>query len=151
MKTRILICLLLWLVGLAPFATAQAEPIAIIVHKGSLIESLSWGELKRIYQGQQTMWADGQKIQVANLPVHSPIRKQFYNSVLGVEPTTQFYQRGSPIPFKTRRLKSDRALRIFVSVVPGAVGYIRLRLVDGSVKVLQVNGRSPTDRDYKLQ
>jgi hypothetical protein len=35
--------------------------------------------------------------------------------------------------------------------VPGAIGYIRASDVDGSVKVIKINGRSVGDAEYPLR
>jgi hypothetical protein len=39
----------------------------------------------------------------------------------------------------------------FVFNVPGAIGYLRASDVDGSVKILRVDGHLPEDKDYNLR
>ncbi len=134
-----------------PAASASPEPIAIIVNKLNPIEELSWKTLKRIYSGRRSDWSSGQKIVVTNRPVQSSIRKDFYEKALGVKPSKKYFQRGSPIPFKTTRLNSGRAARKFVARVPNAIGYVHLSAVDASVKVLKMDGRIPTESDYLLR
>jgi len=35
--------------------------------------------------------------------------------------------------------------------VPGAIGYIRASDIDSTIKVIRVDGRLPSDRDYTLR
>jgi hypothetical protein len=42
-------------------------------------------------------------------------------------------------------------VRKFVFNVPGAIGYLRAADVDGTVKVIKVNGHRVEDSDYPLR
>ena len=130
---------------------AQGEPIAIVVHPDSPISSLTWAQLERIYKGKQVAWPNGESIVATNRPPSNPLRKQFYQAILKAKVTQQFLRPGSPIPFKTKRLKSEKAMKRFVGRVPSAIGYLAVNDVDAKVKVLRMDGRLPTDADYKLQ
>jgi len=142
------VILCMWLV---PCVSAKGEPTAIIVNKNSPLKELTWGELARIYKGRMTKWPNGKTIVATNRPVRSPIRKTFYKKVLGAKPTKQFLKPGSPIPFKTKRLKSDRATLKFIARVPHTIGYILLSAADKTVKILAIEGHLPQSKDYKLQ
>jgi hypothetical protein len=48
-------------------------------------------------------------------------------------------------------LSSAVGVRKFVFNVPGAIGYMRLSDVDGTVKVIRVDEMLPEDKKYKLR
>lgn len=50
-----------------------------------------------------------------------------------------------------KTLSSPVVMRKFVFNAPGAIGYLRTTDVDGSVKVVRVDGLLPDDKDYRLQ
>ena len=141
---------LLWILCGLP-SLLQAEPIAIIVHPDSPIHSLTWAQLERIYKGRQSTWPNGDNIVATNRPPSNRLRQQFYRVVLNAKATQQFLRPGSPIPFKTKRLKSEKAMKRFVRRVPSAIGYLSLKDVDNTVKVLPMDGRLPSEPDYRLR
>jgi hypothetical protein len=49
-----------------------------------------------------------------------------------------------------KTLATAAGVRKFVFNVPGAIGYVRLTDVDGTVKVLRINELLPEDKKYKL-
>ena len=116
----------------------------MIVHHNNSLESLTVVELAAIYKGQKSKWGNGKKIVVTNRPIASSIRARFYKQALRAKPSKKFRLRGSPLPFKTTRVKSDLATRKFVSRVPNAIGYISLSQVDHTVKVLNIAGTAPS-------
>ena len=139
------------LAALGLFPLAQAEPIAIIVHPSNPVDTLSWGELARIYKGRDKKWSTGKPIVATNRPTDTGIRKHFYAHVLKAKPTQQFRPPGTPLPFKTRRLKSGEATRKFVARIPNAIGYIHVSDVDKTVKVLKMGGYRPAETEYELK
>ena len=50
-----------------------------------------------------------------------------------------------------KKLNSPAAMRQFVADNPGAIGYVRLKDVDDSVKIVKIDGKSPGDDGYKLK
>jgi hypothetical protein len=48
-------------------------------------------------------------------------------------------------------LSTPLGVRRFIFNVPGAIGYLRLRDVDDSVKVLRIDELLPDDKRYKLR
>ncbi len=146
-----MISLIIMVVWLGQFPQAHAEPIAIIVHPSNPVGSLSWGELARIYKGRDKKWKSGKPIVATNRPTDVEIRKKFYAYVLRAKPTQQFRPPGTPLPFKTRRLKSGKATKKFVSRIPNAIGYIHVRDVDKTVKVLRMGGYRPSETEYELK
>ncbi len=50
-----------------------------------------------------------------------------------------------------KTLSTPVGVRKFVFNVPGAIGYLRASDVDGTVKVIKVNGHRVEDPDYPLR
>ena len=48
-------------------------------------------------------------------------------------------------------LGSNESMKVFVSRVPNAIGFVDAAMVDETVKVLKIDGRSPGDADYVLK
>ena len=124
---------------------AWAESIAVIVNKSSSVEAISLAELRRIYQGQKTRWSDGATIMVVNRSAASAIRAAFYQVVLQRNPAQEFYQKGSPIPFKTITQESDIATRRLVARMPNAIGYVSVDSLDDTVKAVAIDGVRPDE------
>ena len=55
------------------------------------------------------------------------------------------------VPAAPRTLSGAATAKQFVSVTPGAVGYVRGSDVDDSVKTLKVDGKSPGEAGYALK
>ncbi len=141
MEKKLLICFFMLMVIFTPvLQAAENQQIVIIVNTSNDIKKLDKQELALIYNGKKEKWADGQKIVVLNHQVDSSIREQFYKKVFNVKPTKKFFAPGSPIPFKTMVLKSDKATRIFVSRIPNAIGYIYSESTDPSIQIVQIGG-----------
>lgn len=142
----------LLLLGLAAsWLHAEVDPIVVIVNKANAIEELGSRELSRIYKGAVEEWPNGQSIIAINRPFGSDIRVHFYHIALKAPPTKKFFRPGSPVPFKTRRVKSGHATRKFVSRLPNAIGYLYLSEVDDTVKILKIDGLLPTEAAYPLK
>ena len=50
----------------------------------------------------------------------------------------------------TKSFSSAAGVRKFVHDLPGAIGYVRTDEVDGSVKIVRVDGRAPGEPGYRL-
>ena len=50
-----------------------------------------------------------------------------------------------------KTLSTSVGVRKFVFNVPGAIGYLRASDVDGTVKVIKVNGHRPDEAEYPLR
>ena len=152
MKKDILafIFILQWTVtaGSSVFA---GEPIAVIVNKANTTDNVAESELARIYKGETEKWPDGQRVVVVDRAEDSEIRSQFYGKVLNAGPTQRFVPAGSPVVFKTMVVKTDSSIRGFINRIPNAIAYIHLSEANNTVKVLKINGLSPSEDGYVLK
>lgn len=151
MKKIFIACISVMFILSASISASKRSPIVIIVNKMNITNELNSKELARIYMGRREKWPDGQRISVIDRPVNSGIRQRFYKIILNSEPTKKFFKPGSPIPFRSMVLKSDRATIRFVARIPNAIGYVPLDKVNSSVKILAIDGLKPGDEDYILE
>ena len=131
---------------LTSFASAQGpgDAIVVVVRKDNPANNLSFDSLARIYRGQQTTWKNGEEVLVVNQSARSAIRKSFYGLALKDGGDRKYYQPGSPVPFSTMVQDSSAAVKMYVSRVAGAIGYIWLHEVDDSIKVVAIENKAPT-------
>src|SRR3982751_1229831 len=119
---------------LVPPATSLSQqaistaPIAIIVHPSNPVETLTLGELRRIFMLDTQTWPHGRKITVVLRDKGQPERTEAIRMICGV--TEHEYER--QILFRTfqgsvnigpRAIQSAAAMLRFVHSAPGAIGY----------------------------
>ena len=136
--------------------TATADALAIIVHRSNPVDELSSAQLKRIYMFDMQNWPHGRKITVMVREKGQPERTEAIRLICGIAEAE--YERhvllqtfrGSLGP-GPRAIQSVSAMLRFVFNVPGAIGYIPVDQIDGSVKVLRIDGLLPTEPSYPLR
>ena len=136
--------------------TATADALAIIVHRSNPVDELSSTQLKRIYMFDMQNWPHGRKITVMVREKGQPERTEAIRLICGIAEAE--YERhvllqtfrGSLGP-GPRAIQSVSAMLRFVFNVPGAIGYIPVDQIDGSVKVLRIDGLLPTEPAYPLR
>ena len=150
--------LLLALLGAAPrSARAQdAEPLAIVVNRNNPLTEVSLAELRRLFRGQRSRWSNGRRVTLVMRDPGAPEREAILQSLYGLEEEEYrrtylqavFSGEASEAP---KTLASTNGVLRFVYNVPGAIGYVRARDVDRSVKTLRVDGRLPGEPGYRLE
>ena len=114
------------------------DGIAIIVNPKNPITGLTLQQVADIYDGKTTNWAQigGKKgeIDVFTREDGSGTRSSFESLVMGT----------SQIMARAMVENSNGAIRQLVADDPGAIGYISLGLVDGTVKALDLGGIVPS-------
>ncbi len=130
---------------LPPGRTLPDSALVIVGHPGLPADSLTLGQLRRIYLERERFWRGGLPVQPVNLPAGSDVRERFSRAALG-RPSrdlagywTDLYFHGTQPPAV---LASERAVLLFVERTPGAVGYVRGAALElqppGQVKALLV-------------
>jgi hypothetical protein len=134
-------------------ARAEAEAIAIVVDRDNPRSDIGVEELRSLFLGKRREWPDGTRAVPIDLESGTP-RPIFCSTVLRM--TEADYERYW-VDQKVRgagtgpRSVSSPGLAIrLVARVRGAVGYVPLSRVDGSVKVLTVGGVRPGQPGYPL-
>jgi ABC-type phosphate transport system substrate-binding protein len=167
---RRLICLLCGVLSVmasmrCPAATAhvQTRPaptvrsvLALIVNRRNPVDSVSSGELRRIFLLQTQSWPHGRRITVVHRDPGQPERTLALRLICGM--TESDYQRyllqetfrGNTGPAARRHIRSADGMKAFVFNAPGAIGYVLLEELDDTIKVLRIDDRLPTDPEYRL-
>jgi ABC-type phosphate transport system substrate-binding protein len=132
------------------------ESVAIIVNRSNPVKNLTFDELRKIFMGERSRWPNGHRVIVTMMESGYSEREIMLRDVYRM--TERGYQdhflKGmytGDIPVSPKTLSSPEILRKFVFNAPGAIGYLRASDVDGSVKVVRIDGRLPDDLEYELQ
>ena len=130
--------------------------LAIIVNLSNPLENVSLIELRQIFLGQRDYWPNKHRVAIAMLEDGQPEREAALRQIYRMDESDyqahflkEVYR--DEVFKSPKTLASPAIMRKFVFNAPGAIGYVRLSDVDGSVKVLRIDGRLPDDKDYPLQ
>jgi len=131
------------LVLLVTSGRAPAAPpvkLAVVVHTGVPVKSLSAAELASIFTRATRTWKDGTMVRALNLPPASPARVEFDRVVLDMSPerSAQYWLdrqiRGEePAP---KAIGQAEILVRLISTLSGSIGYLPEDKVDGKVRVV---------------
>jgi ABC-type phosphate transport system substrate-binding protein len=134
-------------------ALAAGEPIAVVMSSNSHQRGLSSDKLRRVFLALPTDDDDGHRFVPINLAQSSGVRERFDRNVLSMAPTeiARYWidqrLRGNKPP---RSASSLDLCRRAVQELPGAISYLPLSQV-GTLKVLAIDGRVPTESAYALR
>lgn len=137
-------------------AARPKESLAIIVNRDNPIESMSMAELRAVFLGERSHWANGRRITLVMMEPGQPERDTLVRDVCRMsEPDLRRrYLQGlltGEVLVSPKTLASPVGVRKFVFNVPGAIGYLRPGDVDDSVKVIRIDGHLPGDAEYSLK
>lgn len=148
--------LALAVIALSVTTTQAQEHIALVVGKSTGIDNLSSIELQKLFKCEKSKAPDGSKVTVVMRDTGSAERIAVLTSVLKMaegEYSKHILQATftGAVQAAPKSLSSGGAVKQFVSSTPGGLGYIKASEIDDSVKVVKVDGKSPTDADYPLK
>lgn len=136
---RLILCLSIAFSLASPCAASEIEPIAVVLSHAQTGRPATLTDLALIYRRKHLAWADGTRLNPANLPQDNPLRRAFSLRVLGNLPedlaqywNTMYFNGVSP----PHILASEEAVLRFVADTPGAIGYVSACKVDGRVKAI---------------
>jgi len=169
MKQMLVVLIVTALLGFGAAPQASADDVAVIVHKSNPVDGLTMGELRKIVMGTQAKWPNEQKISVLMTTPGQPERETTLKVVCGMNETSfnlhfthaSFNEglanlRGptwSPpaIAELPKVVGSGVQVRQSVAGTANAVGFIKASQLDGSVKVITIDGNRPGEPAYKLK
>ncbi len=133
----------------------ETEPLVIVVNRSNPLENLSFSELRKIFLGARSHWADGRRITLVMREPGEIERKAILHDVCGMteEQLKTHFLRGlytGELLVSPKTLATPAGVRKFIFNVPGAIGYLRLSDVDASVKIVRIDSLLPGDQGYKL-
>ena len=141
---------------------AQAEEsiaqtgLAIVVHKDTVADDVTMGELRNIFMANKQFWPNRSRIILLVRAPESDERDYVLNTIYQMdEDAFRKYwiakmfraevPRGPKIVFS-----SDMTLDLVVAI-PGSISFMRADQVSDAVKVLRVDGKLPSDDGYPLK
>lgn len=151
MRTLLLAAGLAVLTAVGEPASAAAQ-MAVIVHPAATTRAVSLEDLRRLFLGN-TQTLDTTHVQVVEA---AKLRKPFYRALLGLS-DEEVRRRWVALVFRgeatalPKTLPDDAAVKAYVAEHPGAIGFVDASSVDGTVRVLTVDGHKPTEAAYALR
>ncbi|MGR8935238.1 MAG: hypothetical protein ACU837_12725 [Gammaproteobacteria bacterium] len=134
------------LAGLLP--AYAGEPLAVVTMPSTPIDTLSFEDLKLIYLRKTLLDKTGKRWIPLNMPPNDELRRAFSLTLFAKLPedqeeywNDQYFQGITP----PEVMASEEAILRFVSLTPGAIGYVRKYKADKRVKVLIVVPAQPID------
>jgi phosphate transport system substrate-binding protein len=133
-----------------------SDGIAIIVHRSNPVDNLSFAELRRIFLLERQTWPHGRKITVVLREPGQPERAEALALIVGMSQPEYdrhvlFLTFRGDVGLGPRSIRSAASMLRFVYNAPGAIGHVYARELDGSVKVLRIDGLLPDDAGYRLR
>src|SRR5258708_22024572 len=119
--------------GVRVFATAETgaatEPLVIVVNRSNPIDDLTSAELRRIFLGNRSHWANGRRITLVMREPGEPERDTILREVCGMneDQWKNHFLHGlftSEIRGSPQILSSPTGVRKFIVNLPGATGYL---------------------------
>ncbi len=135
-------------------AAQNLNALAVVVHRNNPVTNLSLAELREILLGKQRYWKDGQQI-VLLLPNSGSTERE--TALRALDMNDSSYKKywlertsaGEPGAAPAAVPSSGLALSL-VSETPGAMAVVPLAEVRDSVKVVKIDGHSPSDPAYPI-
>ncbi|MDD3725939.1 MAG: phosphate ABC transporter substrate-binding protein, partial [Candidatus Ratteibacteria bacterium] len=135
--------------GVKPKANVVAlDGIAVIVHSSNSVSNLSADQVKDIYTGKINNWSQigGQNLKIVVVSRDS--------SSGTFEAFNELALKGTKVRPDALMQASNQAVATTVAQTPGAIGYVGLAYITGSVRPVAVNGVLPSketvlSRKYK--
>lgn len=140
----------------APLAFSARDALAIVVHPSNPVDDLTLSELRRIFMFDTQTWTHGRKITVVVRERGQPERAEAIRLICGLG-EEQYDKHVLLQTFRgtigqgPREILSARAMLRFVFNAPGAIGYVPADEVDGTTKVLRIDGLLPNAPRYALR
>lgn len=137
-------------------SNTATEPLVIVVNRSNPVDGLSSAELRRVFLGNRSHWANGRRITLVMREPGDPERNTVIREVCGMteDQLKNHFLHGlftGEILVSPKILSSPTGVKKFIFNVPGAIGYLRIGDVDPTVKVLRIDELMPEDKGYKLR
>jgi phosphate transport system substrate-binding protein len=134
----------------------ESEPLAIVVNRNNPLNEISLADLRRVFRGQRSRWSNGRRVTIVMRDRGTREREAILQSLYGVaeEDYRRTYMQAvfsGETADAPKTLTSTNGVLRFVYNVPGAIGYVRARDVDASVKALRIDGHLPGEPGYRLE
>jgi ABC-type phosphate transport system substrate-binding protein len=132
------------------------DALAIVVNRSNPVESLSFQELRKIFLEDQDHWSNGRRITVLMLDHGKVERQVVLNQIYKMDEqdfSKYFVHRmfTGEVQAAPKVLASSTEMLTFVFNVPGAIGYLKASDVNDTVKIVRIDSRLPSEKDYAIR
>jgi len=132
-------CLILLLGSLGSWSAASAQDVVLVANKGVQVSEISNADLRGIFMGTRTRFADGSHAVPVTLK-GGPAHEVFLKNHIGEDPE-EFRSQWRKMVFTgqgamPKAFDSESALIEYVAATPGAVGYVSRISPQNRVKLL---------------
>jgi len=136
--------------------TPADESIAIVVNQENSVDNLTMKDLRTVFLGERSHWANGRRITLVMMEPGQPERKAMLREIYRMSETdfNRHFLQGlftGEVFVSPKTLATPVGVRKFIFNVPGAIGYVRSSDVDSTVKVIRIDGHLPDDKEYELR
>jgi ABC-type phosphate transport system substrate-binding protein len=130
----------------ASFTPCFAHHMAVVVNKDNDVGTMTAVHLSKLFRAEVKKWPDGK---VVILVLHK--------SSEGESETLAHLTKMSPAEWKEliaahkdsiMMADSDAEVLKFVQSTPGAIGFVNVNAVDGTINVVRVDGKLPMESGY---
>jgi hypothetical protein len=134
-------------------------PLAVVVHRSSLIDAVSIADLRRMFTGALRTWSGSHPIVLVEQPDDRVVQQRTLQILLRKTPAEYRRQilaleyQGQELPIIKTLNSDDNAIK-FVWNLPGAIAVVDGAVAEAAqvhVKVLRVDGKLPGEAGYPLQ
>ncbi len=148
----------LWMVA-TPTAWAGDEALVVIVNSSNPVDTVSLGDLKKLFLSDKSRWDTGKSVATVMLAPGAPERVAFLKIVCHMsdaEFAKYFVQAaftGKDVS-PPKEVGSAAAVKSSVGSSPGAIGFVKASEAsagDSTVKAVKVDGAAASDPGYKLK
>lgn len=144
-----------------PPARAGGDPIVVIVNGANPVDSLSIGDLKKLFLSDRSKWDTGKSVAPVIVTAGAPERTAFLKQVCAMSDAdfgkyfmqAAFTGKSATPP---KEVTSAASVKTFVASSPGGIGFLKAidfhgNGSDGGVKALKIDGVDAGDPGYKLR
>jgi len=140
---------------------AGGDPIVVIVNSANPVDSLTIGDLKKLFLSDRSRWDTGKAVAPVMLAAGAPERTAFLKIVCGMSDTdlAKYFMQAaftgkSATPPK--EVSSVQSVKSTVASSPGAIGFVKAMDfhgdgTDGGVKAVKIEGSAASDPGYKIK
>jgi hypothetical protein len=129
-------------------AAAAARDVAVVSSKGGAVQAVAMQDLVKICTGKMTKWPDGREIRIFLSDPASPGMKLVVEKVFNI--TSGDVRAALQKVAGVKILNSDLDVVSTLPQVPGAIGFVDVYSINGSVVVMKVEGKLPLEPGYVL-
>jgi ABC-type phosphate transport system substrate-binding protein len=137
------------------------EPIVVIVNAANPVESISVGDLKKLFLGDKSRWDTGKAVAPVMMRHGAPERSAFVKIVCGMNESdmekyfTQAAFSGKSVT-PPKDVADSAAVKSQVASSPGGIGFVKAADFhgdgsDGGVKAVKIDGVMASDTGYKIR